>query len=81
MLFIKGFCIARSHYFGWGRGGTCPFGSRREGPQNDVFARFGGEKFRKSKIFFLQISIFLGPIDGINDIFLSGLPFWLYSES
>ena len=33
------------------------------------------------KFFFLQFSIFLGPIDGTNDIFCSGLPFWLYSES
>ena len=33
------------------------------------------------KKFFLQFSIFLGPIDGTNDIFLSGLPFLLYSQS
>ena len=42
---------------------------------------FGGKNSENQKNFFLQISIFLGPIDGINDIFLSGLPFWLYSES
>ena len=46
-----------------------PFGPWREGPKKDVFAHFGGEKSRKSKIFFPQISIFLGPIEGINDIF------------
>ena len=32
--------------------GKTDYGLRREGTQNDVFARFGGEKFRKSKIFF-----------------------------
>ena len=31
--------------------------------------------------FFLQFSIFLRPIVGINNIFLSGAPFWLYSET
>ena len=33
------------------------------------------------KFLFLQISKFLGPIDGTNNIFLSGAPFWLYSET
>ena len=33
------------------------------------------------KFFLLQISLFLGPIDGPNNIFLPGLPFWLYSDS
>ena len=32
------------------------------------------------KFFFLQISLFLGPIDGPNNIFWWGLPFWLYSD-
>ena len=41
----------------------------------------GVKNSENQNFFFLQISIFLGPIDGINDIFLSGLPFWLYSES
>ena len=31
--------------------------------------------------FLLQISLFLGPIDGPNNIFWSGLPFWLYGDS
>ena len=29
------------------------------------------------KFFFLQISLFIGPIGGTNKIFLLGLPFWL----
>ena len=33
------------------------------------------------KFSFLQISLFLGQIDGINNIFSSGLPFWLYRDS
>ena len=59
----------RPKNFGRETSGKIPFGPWREGPKKDVFAHFGGEKSRKSKFFFLQISIFLGPIDGINDIF------------
>ena len=68
-------------YFGRATTGTCPFGPRKMGTQNQVFAHFGGENFWNSKIFFLQISLFLGPIDDINNIFSPGLPFWLYSDS
>ena len=31
--------------------------------------------------FFFSIQHFLRPIDGINNIFLSGAPFWLYSKT
>ena len=41
----------------------------------------GQKNFKIPKFFFLQISLFMGPIDGTNDIFLSGLPFRLYSNS
>ena len=60
---------------GSGIDGKNGYSPRPEGTQNDVFVRFGGEKFRKSKIFFPQICLFLGPIDGTNDIFWSGLLF------
>ena len=39
------------------------------GLENHVFAHFGVEKFRNLKKFFLQISFFVGPIYGINNIF------------
>ena len=32
------------------------------------------------KIFFLQISLFIGAIDGINNIFFSGVPFLVYND-
>ena len=38
--------------FGCQTTGTSPFGPWREGPQNDVFAHFGGKKIRNSKIYF-----------------------------
>ena len=49
-------------------------------PENHVFAHFGVEKFQIRKFFFLQISIFVGPIDGINNIFSLNQPYWLYSD-
>ena len=41
----------------------------------------GVKNSENQNFFFPQICLFLGPIDGTNDIFCSGLPFWLYSES
>ena len=32
------------------------------------------------KFFFLQISLFKGAIDGINNIFFSGVPFLVYND-
>ena len=49
-------------------------------PENHVFAHFGAENFEIQKFFFLQISIFVGPIDGINNIFFSEVPYWLYKD-
>ena len=42
---------------------------------------FGEKNSEIQKFFFLQISLFIGPIGGTNNIFLLGLPFWLYSNS
>ena len=50
-------------------------------PKMTFLPILGVKNSENQNFFFLQISIFLGPIDGINDIFWSGLPFWLYSES
>ena len=52
-----------------------------QAPKTTFLPILGVKNPENQKFFFLQISIFLGPIDGINDIFWSGLPFWLYSES
>ena len=41
----------------------------------------GVKNSENEKVFFLQIILFLGPIDGINNIFLSGAPFLLYSDN
>ena len=40
----------------------------------------GRKNFEIQKFFFLQISIFVGPIDGINNIFFSGVPFLVYND-
>ena len=42
---------------------------------------FGQKNSEIQKFFFLQISLFWGPIDDINNIFSPGVPFWLNSES
>ena len=49
--------------------------------KNRFLPIFGRKKSEIQKFFFLQISLFIGPIDGTNNIFLSGLPVWLYSIS
>ena len=49
-------------------------------PKNHVFAHLGAEKNRNSNFFFLQISLFVGPIDGINNIFFSEVTYWLYKD-
>ena len=81
MLFLELFWCTDQKNFGGGSGGTPRFAPRQQGPQNDVFAHFGGKKIRNSKFFFLQICLFLGPIDAISNIFSPGLPFWLNSKS
>ena len=40
-------------------------------PKNHVLPILGWKKFEIQKFFFLQISLFIGPIDGINNIFFS----------
>ena len=40
----------------------------------------GAKNSEIQNFFFLQISLFIGPIDGTNNNFLSVLPFWLYSD-
>ena len=64
-----------------GQWGHTPFWPPAARPPKRGFCPFWGRKIPKSKIFFLQISHILGPIDGINNIFSPGVPFWLYSES
>ena len=81
MLFIELFWWTDHKNLGRGSGGTCPFSPRNEGIQNEVFRPFWGEKVEIQKFFLLPISHFLGPIDGLNNIFLPGLLFWLYSHS
>ena len=53
----------------------------RKAPKTTFLPIFGVKNPEIQKFFFLQISLFLGPIDGINNIFSPGVPFWLNSES
>ena len=50
-------------------------------PKTRFLAVLGAKKIEIQKFFLLPISHFLGPIDGLNNIFLPGLLFWLYSHS
>ena len=50
-------------------------------PKTTFLSIFGVKNPEIQKFFFLQISLFLGPIDDINNIFSPDLPFWLYCES
>ena len=50
-------------------------------PKTTFLPILGVKKSEIQKIFFLQICLFLGPIDAINNIFSPGLPFWLNSKS
>ena len=50
-------------------------------PKTTFLPILGVKNCEIQKFFFLQFSKFLGPIDGTNNIFLSGAPFWLYSET
>ena len=62
--------------------GAHPFlapGSRS--PKTMILSILGVKNPEIQKNFFLQISLFLGPIDGINIIFSSGVPVWLHSDS
>ena len=49
--------------------------------KNEFLPIFGVKNSENQKFFFPQISLFLGPIDGPNNIFSWGLAFWLYSKS
>ena len=49
--------------------------------KNRFLPILGEKNFEIQNFFFLQISLFLGPIDGISNIFSSSVPFWLNSES
>ena len=48
--------------------------------KNRFLPILGPKNFEIPKFFFLQISLFIGPIGGTNNNFLSGLPIWLYSD-
>ena len=61
--------------------GTCRLGPRCKGTQKPCFCPFwGGKKIEIQNFFFLQISLFVGPIDGINNIFFSEVTYWLYKD-
>ena len=50
-------------------------------PKTTFFPILGVKNPEIQNLFLLQISLFLGPIDGINIIFLSGVSVWLHSDS
>ena len=80
MLFLGSFCFTRQKILIGQRRAHAVWDPDVRVPKNHVFAHFGAEKNRNSKIFFLQISLFVGPIDGINNIFFSEVTYWLYKD-
>ena len=48
--------------------------------KNRFLPIFGWKKSEIQQFFFLQISLFIGPIDGINNTFFSEVPYWLHKD-
>ena len=49
-------------------------------PKTTFLPIFGVKNPEIQKFFFLQISLFVGPIDGVNNIFFSEVPYWLHND-
>ena len=58
-------------------GGRPLFDLRHE---NHILAILAKKSFEIPKFFLPQISLFIGPIDGIINIFSLDQPYWLYSD-
>ena len=58
-------------------GGRPLFDPRHE---NHILAILAKKSFEIPKFFLPQISLFIGPIDGISNIFSLDQPYWLYSD-
>ena len=81
MLFIELFWCTDQNILA-GAVGAHPLLAPGAGALKTRFLPILGQKiFEIQKFFFPQISLFIGPIDGLSNIFWSGLPFWLYIDS
>ena len=81
LLFIELFRFSDQNILGGAVGAHPLLASGVKALKNRFLPILGRKKSEIQKFFFLQISLFIGPIDGTNNIFLSGLPFRLYSDS
>ena len=61
--------------------GAHPFlAPRSKAPKTTILPILRRKILEIQNFFLLQISLFIGPIDGINNNFLLGLPFWGYGD-
>ena len=81
MLFLEVFCITDQKILAGAVGAHPVLAPGSKAPKTRFLPILGLKNPEIQKFFFLQISLFVGPIDGICNIFSPGVPFWLNSES
>ena len=77
MLFIELFCFTDQKILAGGVGAHALLAIGVRALKNRFLPILGRKNSEIQKFFFLQISLFIGPIGGTNNIFLLGLMFWL----
>ena len=80
MLFIELFCFTDQKILAGAVGAHALLPSGVKALKNRFLPILGRKNFEIQKFFFLQISLFVGPIDGINNIFFSEEPYWLHRD-
>ena len=81
MLFIELFCFTDQKILAGAVGAHALLPSGMKALKNRFLPILGWKNSEIQNFFFLQISLFIGPIGGSNNIFLLGLRFWLQSDS
>ena len=80
MLFIELFCFTDQKILARAVGAHALLPSGVKALKNRFLPILGWKNPEIQKFFFLQISFFVGPIDGINNIFFSEVTYWLYKD-
>ena len=80
MLFIELFYFTDQKILAGAVGAHALLPSGVKALKNRFLPILGWKNSEIQKFFFLQISLFIGPIDGISNIFSLDQPYWLYSD-
>ena len=80
MLFLEVFCITDQKILAGAVGAHLLLAPANKAPKTRFLPILGLKNPEIQKFFFLQISLFVGPIDGINNIFFSEVTYWLYKD-